>query len=104
MCHPVTFNINMITERGIYLNTIIYVRGGNIDNQLNECIDYALEKGYNIVGIAEQENHLDHYILSNNVDYLLVSDLSRISRRQNEYLQVEKMLQKFGIVIRSVEE
>lgn len=86
------------------MNTIIYVRGGNIDNQLNKCIDYALEKGYNIVGIAENEKQLEHYILTNNVDYLLVSEISRISRKQIEYLQTERMLRMFGVVIKSVEE
>lgn len=85
------------------MNTIIYVRGGNIDNQLKECRDYAEKQGYNILGMAESETQLEQCILNNNIDYLLVSDLSRISRKRTEYLKTEKTLEMFGVVIRSVE-
>lgn len=85
------------------MNTIIYVRGGNIDNQIKECREYAIKQGYTIVGTTENETQLEQYILNNNIDYLLVSDVSRISRKRIEYLQIERMLEMFGVVIKSVE-
>ena len=81
------------------MKAIIYTRGGNSDHQVRECERCARERGYNIGAIAKGPEELESMILGGDYSIVLVSNASRISRRQTEYLAAQRVFEALGIKI-----
>lgn len=79
------------------MKTIIFVRGTNATQQVRVCEEYARTNELEIVGVAYSEKELNVFVLSGGVECVIVSDAHRISRRRNEYIETEKMFNKFGV-------
>lgn len=75
---------------------VVYVRGNNEELQEMVCRIYAIDQGYKVLYTT---THLEDV---NGCDYLLVTNLSRISRNQTEYYKALNKLKKKGITVVSV--
>ena len=79
------------------MKTIIFVRGTNATRQIRVCEEYARANDLEIVGAVNNEQELAAFVFSGNIDCVIVSDATRVSRRQIEYIKTEKMLNEFGV-------
>ena len=79
------------------MKTIIFVRGTNAAKQIRDCEEYATANGLEIVGIAKSEQELNKFVLGGYAECVIVSEAHRISRSRMEYIQSEKMFNKFGV-------
>ena len=79
------------------MKTLIFVRGANATKQITVCEEYAKTNNLEIVAVAHSEKELNIFVLSGGVECVIVSDAHRISRRRNEYIETEKMFNKFGV-------
>lgn len=79
------------------MKTIIFTRGGNTTKQIQACEEYAKANGLEIVGIAKSEQELNKLVLSGCAECVLVSEAHRISRSRKEYIESEKMFNRFGV-------
>lgn len=72
---------------------VIYVRGENEAEQELKCRDYADKMGYEVAYVTR---YIEDVKLCN---VLLVTNFSRISRKQMEFTKTYKMFKKRGIRI-----
>lgn len=79
------------------MKTVIFTRGQSAAQQIRVCEEYAKANGLEIVYTAKNEQDLTRFVLSGNVECVIVSEASRISRRRNEYIESERMFNKFGV-------
>ena len=75
---------------------IIYVRGNNQEMQEVLCRVHAADKSYKILFVTTDLEAI------NNCDVVLVSHISRITRKYHDYLHITKKLKEKGIEIESV--
>lgn len=75
---------------------VVYVRGNNEELQEMVCRIYAIDQGYKVLYTTR---HLEDVNLC---DYLIVANLSRISRNQHKYYESLKKLKNRGISVVSV--
>ena len=78
------------------MKAIIYVRGHNQETQEITCRAYAADKGYKVLFVTSDLESV------NNCDVLLVSHISRLTRKYYDYLQITKALKENGIEVESV--
>ena len=76
------------------MKTIIFTRGGNSTKQIQVCEEYAKANGLEIVGIAKTEQELNKLVLGGYTESVIVSEAHR-SRK--EYIESEKMFNRFGV-------
>lgn len=81
------------------MKAVIFTRGRSANKQIEICEEYAMLNGIEVIYIARSEQELTRFVLSGNVDCVIVSHASRISRRMNEYIETEKMFNKFGVTL-----
>lgn len=79
------------------MKTLIFVRGTNTATQILKCEEYAKANGLEVVGTVDNEKDLTVFVLGGNAECVLVAEAHRISRRRNEYIETEKMFNKFGV-------
>ena len=85
------------------MKTLIFTRGTGAPQQKAICKEYAKANGLEIIGAADNEKELTVRVLSGDVECVIVSQESRISRRRNEYIETEKMFNKFGVKLIAAE-
>ena len=85
------------------MNTIIFTRGSGKAQQRAKCEEYARENGLDIIGTADDEKTLTVEVLGGGVECVLVSHASRISRRRIEYIETERMFNRFGVKLLAAE-
>lgn len=85
------------------MKTLIFTRGKGAAQQREICEEYAKANGLEIIGAADTEKDLTVRVLSGDVQCVIVSHASRISRRRNEYIETEKMFNKFGVKLIAAE-
>ena len=76
---------------------LIYIRGNNEREQVEKCEKYAKETGYNVIGITSTLDEAFEVL----PDVLLVSDISRITRKRNDYEAIKESLDRIGAKIES---
>ena len=81
------------------MKTVIFTRGQSAAQQIRVCEEYAKANGLEIVYTAKNEQDLTRFVLSGNVECVIVSEVSRISRRRDEYIESERMFNKFGVTL-----
>ena len=79
------------------MKSIIFTRGGNSTKQIQVCEEYAKANGLEIVGIAKTEQELNKLVLGGYTESVIVSEAHRISRSRKEYIESEKMFNRFGV-------
>lgn len=79
------------------MKTLIFVRGTNATRQITICEDYAKANGLEIVGAVNNDEELAAFVLSGKIDNVLVSDVTRVTRKRKEYETTEYMLRGFGV-------
>ena len=79
------------------MKTLIFTRGRNAGAQVRVCEEYAKKNGLEIVAVADNEKELTVLVLSGGIECVIVSEAHRISRSRIEYIQSEKMFNKFGV-------
>lgn len=79
------------------MKTVIFTRGQSTAQQIRVCEEYAKANGLEIVHTAKSEQDLTRIVLNGDVECVIVSEASRISRRRNEYIESERMFNKFGV-------
>lgn len=79
------------------MKTVIYVRGTNATRQIKICEEYAAANNLEIVGAVNNEIELTAFVMGGIVECVLVSDVTRVSRRRKEYITAEKMFNEFGV-------
>lgn len=85
------------------MKTIIFTRGTRTTQQITKCEEYAKANDLEIVGIAKSEQELNKLVLGGVAECVLVSDVTRISRRRIEYIESEKMFNRFGVKLLAAE-
>lgn len=85
------------------MNTVIFARGKNIEQQVKECTAYAEHKGYKLEGvIVGQGRELPEVIkgLGGNIDRVIIRDMSRLSRNALENYTIQSELEiDYGVLI-----
>ena len=79
------------------MKTLIFTRGANKTKQIQECEEYATVKNLEIVGAVDNEKELTVLVLGGGIECVIVSHASRISRRRDEYIETERMFNRFGV-------
>lgn len=83
-------------RRGRQETAIVYVRGNNEELQEMVCRIYAIDQGYKVL-------YTTRYLEDVNLcDYLIVTNVSRISRDRTKYIEVLNQLEEKGIQLKSV--
>ena len=85
------------------MKTVIFLRGAKTAQQKKVCEEYAKANDLEIVAIIDDEKELTAFVLGGNVENVLVSHASRISRNRIEYIESEKMFNRFGVELIAAE-
>lgn len=88
--------ISHYIRRGRPERAVIYVRGENEVEQEMKCRVYAANKGYKVTYVTR---HIEDVNLC---DVLLVTNFSRISRKQMTFVKTYKLFKARGIRIESI--
>ena len=85
------------------MNTVIFARGKNIEQQVRECRAYAEQKGYKVEGvIIGQGRELPAVIagFGKCIDRVIIKDMSRLSRSALENYTIQSELEiDYGVLI-----
>lgn len=81
---------------------MIYARGENKHLQVLKCEEYAEKKGYQVVAEVFDDT-AEIYKELGDIEVLLVSDLSRLTRSTAELDRIRKSLEADGIEIKIAE-
>lgn len=85
------------------MSTVIFARGKDIEQQVKESREYAETKGYKVKGvIVGQGRELPAVIagLGENIDRVIVRDMSRLSRNALENYTIQSELEiDYGVLI-----
>lgn len=81
------------------MRAVVYTRGNNVNNQFAKCKEYAERNGYKVSTVASTIDDLASLLVNTKVDVLLVSHITRLTRKYQEFLKIEKMLQGYGVRI-----
>ena len=84
------------------MNAVIYTRGQNRKQQINECKEYAKRFGFEVVGIESNWDSIEYFVFTGKTDIVIVYDIARITRKQNEFISIVHDLDKFDVRILSV--
>lgn len=84
------------------MKAVIYTRGQNREQQINECKEYAKQFEIEVVGIETEWDRVEQYVYNMKTDFVIVYDVSRITRKQNEYLSIANKLDIFDVKIIAV--
>lgn len=84
------------------MKAVIYTRGQNREQQINECKEYAKRFEIEVVGIESEWNGVEQYVYNMKTDIVIVYDVSRITRKQDEYLSIRNKLDVFDVKIIAV--
>ena len=84
------------------MKTLIFTRGNREAQQRGICEEYAKTNGLEVIGSVNNEKDLTVQVLGGGVQCVIVSEASRISRRRIEYIETEKMFNKFGVKLIAV--
>lgn len=76
----------------------IFVRGNNIEGQFEICKKFAEKEGYYILGVTQ-----DLAELTEDINVLIVSNATRLSRKAKEALEILGDLNEKGIKVVSVQ-
>lgn len=71
---------------------VIFTRGMSKEEQIKKCEQYAERKGYEVIDVIDGS-----YEEVGDIDVLLVSDLSRLTRHRGELQGIRETLEKDGI-------
>lgn len=85
------------------MRAIIYTRGKDAAEQERKCREYAAEHDIEIVAVASSVQEMESSVFRRDADMLLVQNVSRLTRKYQEFLVMEDMLGAFGITIKAIE-
>lgn len=71
---------------------IIIARGATTEDQVKRCETYAKEKGYDVRAVTESIYNIFEPILNGEIDVILTTDISRITRKQREMFKIREVL------------
>lgn len=74
------------------MKTIIIARGQTFEEQHKQCMEFALKRGYDVVAVTDSIYNVFQPILNNEVDIILTTDISRITRKENEFYKIKEVL------------
>lgn len=80
------------------MKAIILTRGHNAKEQEEKCKIYAHSKGYEVLDVKEYVRDTAIPLIQQ-IDVLIVSHISRITRDYYKYLKIEKELKDHGVLI-----
>lgn len=85
------------------MNTVIFARGKNIEQQVKECREYAEQQGYTVAGVViGQASDLPAVIggLGEDIKRVIVHDMARISRNALEgYAILAELELDYGVTV-----
>lgn len=85
------------------MNAVIFTRGKNIRGQVEQCKAYAEQQGYKVQGvILGQARELPEVIagLGENIDRVIIRDISRLSRNALENYTIQSELEiDYGVTV-----
>lgn len=73
---------------------VIYTRGQNQQQQIEICREYAKEKGYTVIA---EKNEKDDIVGESEMEVLLVATASRVTRKYEDFLFIEKMMSWYDV-------
>lgn len=81
------------------MKTVIYTRGQDAQQQIEACERFAGERGLDIKAITESPEELENAILTGEYSIVLVSHISRLTRRYHEYIAMQQIFEALGVEI-----
>lgn len=74
------------------MKTVIIARGQDFEKQVEKCTKYARKIGGEVEVVTDSIYNIFQPILNNEVDIILTTDLSRITRKENEFYKIKEVL------------
>lgn len=84
------------------MKAVIYTRGQNREQQVEVCNEYASNRGIEVIGVESEWNGVEQYVYNMKTDFVIVYDVSRVTRKANEYISIADKLSKFDVKIIAV--
>ena len=91
------------------MNAIIYARSAThdkqaISKQINDCKAYAAANGLNVLSVAATPEEFEVGILGLDIEKVIISTPSRLSRNAREHMKIITMLNHLKIDVVAVNE
>lgn len=84
------------------MKTVIIARGQDFENQIEKCTKYARKIGGEVEVVTDSVYNLFQPILNGEIDIILTTDLSRITRKEREYYKIKEVLENNGVELVTV--
>lgn len=74
------------------MKTVIIARGQDFEKQVEKCTKYARKIGGEVEVVTDSIYNIFQPILNGEIDIILATDMSRITRKEREYLKIKEVL------------
>lgn len=74
------------------MKTVIIARGQDFEKQVEQCTKYARKIGGEVEVVTDSVYNIFQPILNGEVDVILATDMSRITRKEREYYKIKEVL------------
>lgn len=84
------------------MKTVIIARGQDFENQVEKCTKYARKIGGEVEVVTDSIYNIFQPILNGEVDIILTTDMSRITRKEREYYKIKRVLDDNAVELATV--
>lgn len=81
------------------MKAAILTRGNDKAMQEFACMIHANAKEYDVVDVIHDTEALSELVVNTNIDVILMTDISRLTRDRIEYERIQHMLRGYGVQI-----
>ena len=81
------------------MRVAIFTRGNEKAAQKLQCLIYAKFKDYNVVEVVSSTKELSKLVVNAEIDTIIMTDPSRLTRDRMEYESIQHMLRGYGVTI-----
>ena len=74
------------------MKTVIIARGQDFEKQVEKCTKYARKIGGEVEVVTDSIYNIFQPILNGEIDVILTTDMSRITRKEREYYKIKEVL------------
>ena len=78
---------------------VIYTRGADREEQARHCEEFAKANGIYVVSSDMDWEDIEKTVVLGEIDAVIVTDMSRITRKMQEYFSIKNVFDVFGTKI-----
>lgn len=71
------------------MNALVYIKGSNITEQVNQCKAYGKKHGYKVLTFASKNDDLSRMVANLNIEVLLVADKDKLAGAEETFAAVQ---------------